>query len=129
LTVTVRPVVINRVRVPAVIIVGVEILVVCNLERVAQEQLSKAFGTIHVTSAGCWPAYADGAAWIERLGGKEKFIVPLRKKLKDLQRKARMDRIAAIAGAALQAELARAVNMTIANQIQHQIFMRRMGFP
>ena len=122
LTVTVRPMVVNNARLPVVSIIGLEILGVCNFLQIAQRQYEKAFWTVQVTAEKGRVAYGDGASWVERLGGEEKFVKPLRRKLRDLQRKAIADRDHAILGRILQAELGRSVNMAIANQQQQARF-------
>ena len=122
LTVTVRPMAVEGTRTPIVVVVGLEILGVCNFLQVAQHQYDKAFVTLHVTPDRAWHAVGDGPAWVERLGGQEKFVAPLRRKLRDLQRKAVADRNFAVVGNALQNALARSVNMAIANAAQQQRF-------
>jgi hypothetical protein len=122
LTVTVRPMVVDETRVPVVVIVGLEVLGICNFLQVAQHQYDKAFLTVQVTPERAWHAYGDGPAWVERLGGQEKFIAPLHRRLRELQRKAIADRNFAVVGNALQAALARSVNMALANQAQQERF-------
>src|SRR5262249_35467519 len=110
LTVTVRPTVVNNARVPVVTIVGLEILGICNFLRVAQNQFDKAFMTVRVTPEKAWADYGDGFAWVERLGGQERFLTPLHQKLKDLRRKAIADREGAMVNSVLNDALARSVN-------------------
>ncbi len=98
LTVTVRPMAVNGARAPVVVIVSLEILGICNFVQVAQHHYDRAFMTVHVTPERAWHAYGDGAAWVERLGGQEKFIAPLHRKLRDLQRKVMADRDFAVVG-------------------------------
>lgn len=123
LTVTVRPVAANGTRVPVATIVGVELLGTCNFLQVAQRRYERAFVTVRVTPEKAWAVYGDGALWVERLGGEEKFVKPLRRKLRDLQRKAIADRGHQIIGSILQAQLGRAVNMAAASEAQ----LRRYG--
>ncbi len=82
LTVTVRQVIVNGARVPAVEIAGLEILGICDFVKVAQRRYDKAFLTVRVTPERAWVAYGDGPLWVERLGGEERFIKPLRRKLR-----------------------------------------------
>ena len=91
LTVTVRPTVMGDISVPVVTIVGLEILGICNFVQVSRNQFDKAFMTVRVTPEKAWTEYGDGVAWVERLGGQEKFLTPLHQKLKDLRRKAIAD--------------------------------------
>jgi hypothetical protein len=119
LEVTVRHVIVNGARVPAVEIAGLEILGICDFVKVAQRRYDKAFLTVRVTPERAWVAYGDGPSWVERLGGEERFVKPLRRKLRDLQRRIIADRNSALVGNALQAALAGAVNMAVANQQQH----------
>lgn len=123
LTVRVRPLLVNGARVPVVTIVQLEILGVCNFLLIAQRQYEKAFLMVHVTPETAWVDHGDGPSWVERLGGEEKFVRPLRRKLRDMQRRAIVDRQNAIVGSLLQAQLAQAVNMTIANQQQQARFV------
>jgi hypothetical protein len=122
--VTVRSMSVDGSRAPVVVIVGMEILGLCNFLQVAQHHYDRAFMTVHVTPERAWHAYGDGPAWVERLGGQEKFIAPLRRKLRELQRKAIADRNSAIVGNALQAALAQSVNMALANQAQQARFIQ-----
>ncbi len=122
LTVTVRPVIVNGARAPVVQIVGLEILGICDFVKVAQRRYEKAFWTVRVTPQRAWVAYGDGPSWVERLGGEERFVKPLRRKLRDLERRIIADRNSALVGRALQAALGSAVNMAIANQQQHARF-------
>ncbi len=120
------PKVINNARVPVASITGLEILGVCNFLLVAQRQYEKAFWTVQVTPDRAFVTHGDGAAWVERLGGEEKFVKPLHRKLRDLQRRIIADREHTIVGSVLQAELGRAVNMAITAQQQHDRFARAM---
>jgi Protein kinase domain len=122
LTVTVRPAVVDGARVPVVTIVGLEILGICNFVQVAQHQFDRAFMTVRVTPEKAWAEYGDGVAWVERLGGQEKFLTPLHQKLKELRRKAIADRNFEALGSALNAELARSMSTAIANQQQYARF-------
>ena len=96
------------------------------LPLVAQRQYEKAFWTVQVSPDRAFVTHGDGAAWVERLGGEEKFVKPLRRKLRDLQRRIIADREHTIVGSVLQAELGRAVNMAITAQQQHDRFARAM---
>jgi hypothetical protein len=85
LTVTVRPLIVENTRVPIVHIIGMEILGMCDFLRVAQRRYENAFETVRITPEQARVAYGDGALWVERLGGEEKFVQPLRRKLRELQ--------------------------------------------
>jgi hypothetical protein len=122
LTVTVRPMDDDGASVPVVAIVGLEILGPCNFLDIANHRYEKAFMTVRVAPDGTHVAYGDGAAWVERLGGEEKFVARLRHKLRDLQRKAIAERGYAQLGSAMQAALAQSVNMAVANAAQQARF-------
>ena len=122
LTVSAREMVVDSARVPVVRIVGLEILGTCNFLQIAQRQYDQAFRILRVTLGGTEVVYGEGASWVERLGGEEKFVRPLRKKLHDLQKRAITDRNNAVVGSVLQDALSRSVNMSIASQQQQARF-------
>jgi hypothetical protein len=103
---------------PVVSIVGLEVLGVCNLLQVAEGRYERAFLTLRVTPGTSSVNYGDGAAWVERLGGEERFLKPLHRKLRELKRRMVAERINAAAGPYLQAALAQSMNMAIASAQQ-----------
>jgi hypothetical protein len=124
LTVTVSRMGANNSRAPVVSIVGLEILGVCDLVRVAEGHFEKSFVTLRVTPGTSSVAYGDGAAWVERLGGEERFLKPLHRKLRELKRKMLAERINAATAPSLQAALAQSMNMALANAQQQDRMIR-----
>jgi hypothetical protein len=118
LTVTVSRMDASNSGAPVVSIVGLEILGVCNLLRVAEGHYERSFLTLRVAPGTSSVAYGDGAAWVERLGGEERFLKPLHRRLRELRRKMVAERINAAAGPYLQAALAQSMNMAVANAQQ-----------
>jgi serine/threonine protein kinase len=118
LTVTVRRMDGNNSGAPVISIVGLEVLGVCNLLQVAEGHYEKAFLTLRVTPGTASVAYGDGAAWVERLGGEEKLLKPLHRKLRELRRRMVAERNNAMVGPYLQAALAQSMNMAMANAQQ-----------
>ena len=110
--------------VPVLRIVGMEVVGDCDFSKVASRQYDKAFKTLRVTPQEAVPVYGDGLAWVERLGGEEKFAKPIRRRLRDFEKQMRANRDGMIVNAAIQAQVARAVNMTIASQQQADRFAR-----
>ncbi|MGC8641244.1 MAG: hypothetical protein ACP5XB_15365, partial [Isosphaeraceae bacterium] len=68
------------------VINSLEILGVCNFRHVAEGNYAQAFRVLEVTSARARTKYGDGKEWIDRLGGEEKFVGTVRRKLKEMQR-------------------------------------------
>ena len=90
-----------------------------------RSQYEKAFWTVQVEPEKC-----SGLTMVTGPRGpavgrrEEKFVKPIRKRLRDLQRRAIAEQGHAVVGSILQAELARSVNMAIVNQ-QQQAASRR----
>ncbi len=72
--------------VKALVINSLEILGSCNFGRVAEGNYAQAFRVIDVTSSRATMRYGDGKEWVDRLGGEEKFVGTVRRKLKEMQR-------------------------------------------
>jgi hypothetical protein len=89
----------------AVVIVGLEILVGCDYQKVALRQFDKAFRTVKIKAHEASIGYGDGNLWVERLGGEQKFVLPLRQKFRELQVRKFNDRTQAAVDAYIQREL------------------------
>ncbi len=126
LTVTVRDTIVNNARSSFIEITGLEILGTCDFLQVARRRYEQAFRTVQITSQRALVAYGDGAAWVDRLGGEEKFVIPLRRKVRDLQRKIASERDQAVIARVLQSELSRVVNMAAIAQEQHRRMLAAM---
>jgi tRNA A-37 threonylcarbamoyl transferase component Bud32 len=133
LTIAVRPMMVDHARSPIVNIVGLEILGACDFLRVAQRQYERSFQTVQITPQQAVVAYGDGASWVERLGGEEKFVQPLRRKFRELQLRMVTERDQAILARMMQGELARVFSMAAAAEQQQQraiaAMMGRRIFP
>jgi hypothetical protein len=71
----------------AIVIETIEILGWCDYLRIARREFKEAFRVVEVTPAGGYAGPGDGSKWVERLGGETGFVQPIRKKLRDLQRR------------------------------------------
>ena len=72
---------------------------------VARHQYAKAFRTLTVTADEANVDFGDGDFWVERLGGEEDFVQPIRRKFREMQRRAITNRDSAMIDAMLQREL------------------------
>ncbi len=72
-------------------ITSLEILGTCDYLRVARHEYDQAFGVIEVNPSGGRIGYGDGSKWVDRLGGEEKFVQPIRRKFHDIQRRIATD--------------------------------------
>lgn len=127
LTVTVRRLLVDGKPRPVVVISSMEVLGGCNYVRVARHEYSQAFRTLTVTADEADVDFGDGDLWVERLGGEENFVKPIRRKFRDMQRRAITDRDMAVIDRLLQRELVNVVNTASAiNQIVAMEGLRRM---
>ena len=118
LTVTSRRLLVNGSPTPVVVISSMEVLGGCNYLSVARHQYSQAFRTLKVTPAEADVDFGDGDLWVERLGGEENFVQPIRRKFREMQRRAITNRDSAVIDSILQRELANVVRTATAiNQI------------
>jgi hypothetical protein len=121
LTVTTRRMVVKGSAVPVVIISALEILGGCDYLSVARHQYSRAFRTLTVTVEEANVDFGDGDLWVDRLGGEENFAQPLRRKFREMQRRAVTNRDSAVIDAMLNRELATIV--ATANAINQIVAM------
>jgi hypothetical protein len=126
LTVKVREMIVNNGKSFVVELAGLEILGTCDFLQVARRRYEKAFRTVQISSERAFVAYGDGASWVERLGGEEKFVLPLRRKVRELQRKIAAERDQVVIASILQSELSRVVNMAAVAQEQHRRMLAAM---
>jgi hypothetical protein len=127
LAVTIRRLLVNGAPTPVVVISSVEILGGCDYISVARHQYSQAFRTLIVTEDEANVDFGDGDLWVERLGGEENFVQPIRRKFREMQRRAITNRDSAVIDAILQRELANIVSTATAiNHIVAMEGLRRM---
>ncbi len=107
LTVTTRRLLVNGAPTPVVVISSMEVLGGCNYLSVARHQYSQAFRTLTVTPDEANVDFGDGDLWVERLGGEENFVQPIRRKFREMQRRAITNRDSAMIDSILQRELAK----------------------
>ena len=81
LTVTSRRLLVNGSPTPVVVISSMEVLGGCNYLSVARHQYSQAFRTLKVTPDEADVDFGDGDLWVERLGGEENFVKPIRRRV------------------------------------------------
>jgi hypothetical protein len=114
-----------------IVIESLEILGMCDYLRVARHDLVKAFRVIEVKGDGGSTRFGDGARWVEELGGEGKFVQPIRRKLRDLQRRAATDSRQAIMDRIYQRELSNAMSMANSyaaiRAIQNANWQRQIG--
>jgi hypothetical protein len=122
ITVSARTRTVNEQSIQTVEVVGLEVLGSCNFWKVAQRQFSKAFLTVKVDQDNASVGYGDGEIWVQRLGGEQKFVLPLRQKFRDLQVRMVNNRDAAIVDAVMQRELAAVVRMAAIARDQDAAF-------
>ncbi len=124
LTVTVRRLLVNGEHTPVVVISSMDVLGGCNYVAVARHQYDQAFRTLKVSPGQANVDFGDGDLWVERLGGEANFVQPIRRKFREMQRRAITNRDRAMIDTILQREL---VNTASAiNQIVAMEGMRRL---
>jgi GYF domain 2 len=127
LTVTTRRLLVNGSPTSVIAISSMEVLGGCDYLSVARHQYSRAFRTLTVTPDEADVDFGDGDLWVERLGGEENFVKPIRRKFRDVQRRAITNRDSAIIDSIIQRELIKVVNTASAiNQIVAIEGLRRM---
>ena len=127
LTLTARRLLVNGVPTPVVVISSIEVLGGCNYLSVARHQYDRAFRTLRVTAEEADVDFGDGDLWVDRLGGEEDFVQPIRRKLREMQRRAVTNRDSAMLDNLLQRELTKVVSTANAiNQIVAMEGLRRM---
>jgi hypothetical protein len=127
LTVTTRRLLVNGTPTMVIVISSMEVLGGCNYLSVARHQYSQAFRTLTVTPDEADVAFGDGDLWVERLGGEENFVQPIRRKFRDMQRRAVSNRDSAVIDSILRRELANVVSRATAiNQIVAMEGLRRL---
>jgi hypothetical protein len=127
LTVTTRRLLINGSPAPVVVITSMEVLGGCNYLSVARHQYSQAFRTLTVTPDEADVDFGDGDLWVDRLGGEGKFVQPIRRKFREMQRRAVTNRDSAVIDRILRRELANVVSTASAfNHIVAMEGLRRM---
>jgi GYF domain 2 len=127
LTVMTRRLLVNGVLTSVVVISSMEVLGGCNYVSVARHQYSQAFRTLIVTAEEANVDFGDGNLWVERLGGEENFVKPIRRKFRDMQHRAITNRDSAVIDSIIQRELVKVVNTASAiNQIVAMEGLRRM---
>jgi hypothetical protein len=127
LTVTIRRLLIDDDPTPVVVITAMEVLGGCDYLSVARHQYSQAFRTLTVNSGEADVDFGDGDLWVERLGGEENFVQPIRRKFREMQRRAVTNRDSAVIDRILQRELANVVSTATAiNHIVAMEGLRRM---
>ena len=67
------------------VIASLEILGMCDYLLIARHQYDQAFRVVEVNATGGRIGFGDGSKWVERLGGEEKFVQPIRRKFRELQ--------------------------------------------
>jgi hypothetical protein len=127
LTVTALRLQVNGSPTPVVVISSMEVLGGCNYLSVARHQYDRAFRTLRVTAEEADVDFGDGDLWVERLGGEADFVQPIRRKLREMQRRAVTNRDSAVLDSILQHDLTKVVNTATAiNQIVAMEGLRRM---
>jgi GYF domain 2 len=106
LTVTPRRLDVNGTVAPAVMISALEVLGWCDYVKIASHQYQQAFRTLMVTPDEAYIDFGDGDSWVERLGGEEQFVTPLKRKFREMQRRAASQRELAMLDNAFQREMA-----------------------
>ncbi|WP_237170789.1 hypothetical protein [Paludisphaera borealis] len=112
---------------PALIVIeSLEILGSCDYYLVASRSYANAFKVALVDVTGGRIDHGDGEKWVSRLGGEEKFVGPLRRKLRDLRRRAINDAHGAVVDAVLRSELDRWSRISAAINTINTIQARRL---
>ena len=127
-TVAVRSLMINQKNAPVAHIVGLEILGAYDPLKVINNQYDTAFLVAQITPDNASVNHGNGALWVERLGGEEKFVLPARRKYKELVRKIVAERDQAIMARYLNSQLSSVMTMgAAAQQRQAQAFRSLIG--
>jgi hypothetical protein len=128
LTVSVRSLTVSGKDTAVVDITGLEILGACNLRKIVDGKFDTAFAIVRITAGSANVVHGDGAMWVNLLGGNEHFVIPLRRKFKEAQRRMVTEHNSAIIDRFLQGEMSRVVAMSsIAQQQQTRMFEALMG--
>jgi hypothetical protein len=86
---------------------------------VAQHRYEHAFRTLTIAPEEAHVDFGDGNDWVERLGGEEGFVQRIRRKLREMQRRAATNRDRAVVDGIIQREFAKEVSIALAiNQIR-----------
>jgi hypothetical protein len=91
------------------VINSLEILGMCDYPRVARHDYNQAFRVVEVRATGGRTNFGDGAKWVELLGGEERFVLPIRRKFRDLQKRAATESRNAILEEGYQRELSNVI--------------------
>jgi GYF domain 2 len=119
LTVTTRRILVNGALTPVVVISSLEILGECDFFKVAQHEYDQAFRTLTIAPEEAHIDFGDGADWVERMGGEERFVQWIRRKLREIRRRVATNRDRDVVDGILARELAKEVNTALAiNQIR-----------
>jgi hypothetical protein len=121
----------------ALVITSLEVLGFCDYLRVARHEYDAAFRVLAVTAEGGEVRPGDGARWVALLGGEEKFVQPVRRKLRELQRRLATDSRQAMVdsvfhrelGKALQAAYASNTILSMEGERWRRILVGRAGLP
>jgi hypothetical protein len=106
-TVRQRPV--GASEVDVLVVDSMEILGMCDYVQVAQHNYNEAFRVVRVDAGGGHTTFGDGPTWVERLGGEEKFVQPIRRKFREIQRRAATESREAMLDGDYQRELTSAM--------------------
>jgi hypothetical protein len=99
----------------ALVITSLEMLGYCDYLKVARREYDAAFRVLSVAAEGGEVRPGDGAKWIELLGGEEKFVQPVRRKVRELQRRLATNSRQAMMDGVLQRELGKALQSAYAS--------------
>jgi len=94
-----------------IVITSLEILGMCDYLRVARYEYEESFRVVEVKAAGGEMHFGDGSKWVERLGGEEKFVQPVRRKLREIQRRWATDARQAVMDSVYLRELSKAMQL------------------
>jgi hypothetical protein len=106
-TVRRRPV--GAAEIDVLVVDSLEILGLCDYVQVAQHNYAEAFRVVRVDAGGGHTTFGDGPTWVERLGGEEKFVQPIRRKFREIQRRAATESRQAMLDGVYQRELTSAM--------------------
>ena len=126
ITATARSLAIDGRQAPIVHVIGLEILGACDLLKIVNHQYNNAFTIIRITRKDAVVARGDGALWVDRLGGEERYVLPLRRKVQELKRQMITQRDQTILNRYLQVELGKVITMNAAAQQQQARMLAAM---
>jgi hypothetical protein len=130
LTVAIRSPINNRELSPVVYITALEILGDCDLYKVINNEYEHAFTTAKISPGKVDVGRGKGLLWVDRLGGEEKYVQPLRRRFKEIQRRQRDLRDQAMVDRYIQMEHSKIMALTAAaHQQQARAFAAWMGRP